>query len=517
MTDADAAADAVIEAARGCAKPVLAAWMGEASVDPARARLRAAGIPAYEAPEPAVQSFAYLADFYRNQRALLETPGPLAHREPPDLETARALVRAALAQGRTALTGAESRALLAAFRIPSVPSAAAATPEEAVAAAERLGYPAAMKIDSLDITHKSDVGGVRLMLADAAAVRDAFASMMAGVARLRPDARLRGVTLEPMAGGAQSRELLAGIVRDPVFGPAITFGAGGVAVEVLRDRAVALPPLNARLVADMIGGTRIAKMLGPFRNLAAVDRGALEGVLLRVSEMACELPEIDELDINPLVADENGAVALDARVTLRARERGAGRYDHLAIAPYPGELASTLRLEDGSWLEVRPIRPEDAEMEQAFVTGLSAQARGMRFQSGLRSLSPAMLARFTQIDYDREMALVAVREEHGKPRQVGVARYIKLPDGKTCEYAIVVGDEWQGRGLGRHLMAALIDIARARGIEIMEGRVLSSNARMLELCAEIGFAIEREPDEPQVKRVRLALKRERAEVAGAAA
>jgi acetyltransferase len=509
MTDAHSAAEAVIEAARGSAKPVLAAWMGEASVGTARARLRKAGIPAYEAPEPAVQSFAYLADFYRNQRALLEAPGPLAHREPPDLQSARALVRSVLAQGRSALSGAEARSLLAAFRIPSVAASAASSADAAVAAAEIAGYPVAMKIDSPEITHKSDVGGVRLMLADAAAVRDAFASMLAGVSRARPDATLRGVTIEPMAGGAHSRELLAGIVRDPVFGPAVTFGAGGVAVEVLKDRAVALPPLNARLVADMIGGTRIAKMLGPFRNLPAVDRAALEGVLLRVSEMACELPEIDELDINPLVADESGVVALDARVTLRARKTAGAGYGHLAIAPYPGELASTLRLDDGSWLEVRPIRPEDAAMEQAFVTGLSPLARGMRFQSGLRSLSPAMLARFTQIDYDREMALVAVRQENGAARQVGVARYIRLPDAKTCEYAIVVGDEWQRRGLGRHLMAALIDIARQRGIETMEGRVLASNNRMLELCAELGFAIERMPDEPQVRRVTLALKRKR--------
>ena len=505
MTDPDAAAGAVIEAARGSSKPVIAAWMGEESVEAARARLRKARIPAFRAPELAVQSFSYLADFYRNQRALLEAPGPLAHREPPDLEGARSLVRNALAQGRKALTGIESKALLEAFRIPAVPTLRAASGEAAVLAAGQLGYPVAMKIDSPDIPHKSDVDGVRLMIADAQAVRETFAAMLESVARKRPQARLAGVTLEPMATRGHARELLVGIVRDPVFGPAITFGAGGIAVEVLRDRAVALPPLNARLVGDVIRGTRISKMLDEFRSLRAIDRGALEAVLLRVSEMACELPEIEELDINPLLADENGVVALDARVMLRAVPADARRYAHLAIHPYPVDLATTLRLEDGTWLEVRPIRPEDAAMEMAFVSGLSDQSRRMRFQSGLRDLTPAMLARFTQIDYDREMALVAVREEDGAETEVGVARYIRMPDGKTCEYAIALADAWQGRGLGRHLMKALIGIARDRGLETMVGWVSASNAPMLGLAAELGFAIATEEGDSHTRRVTLPL------------
>src|SRR6185369_7069991 len=326
--------------------------------------------------------------------------------------------------------------------------------------------PVVMKIESPDITHKSDVGGVRLGLANARSVRDAFIGMMSNVRNRAPKARIRGVSLERMMMSAHSRELMVGIAHDPVFGPAITFGAGGIAVEVLRDRAVALPPLNAPLVEDMVRGTRIGRMLGEFRNLPAVNRGALREVLLRVSEIACEIPELEELDINPVVADERGAIALDARVVLHASPTPRERYAHLAIHPYPTDLVSTLVV-DGVELVLRPIRPEDAQLELEFVEALSPQSRRMRFQSGLRTLTPAMLARFTQIDYDREMALVAVENDAGRTREVGVARYIRLPDGESCEYAIAIADEWQGRGLGYAMMKRLIEVARERGIHHM--------------------------------------------------
>jgi len=293
-------------------------------------------------------------------------------------------------------------------------------------------------------------------------------------------------------------------VRDPVFGPAIAFGAGGIAVELLRDRVVALPPLNAMLVADMVRGTRIGAMLGEFRNLPAVDRAALDAVLLRVSEMACELPELEELDINPLIADAGGVVAVDARVLLRAAPARRNPYAHLAIHPYPRELERRLRLPAGPEVVLRPIRPEDAAMEKAFVAGLSEESRGMRFMSALRSLTPAMLARFTQIDYDREMALVAVREEGGEESVLAVCRYATLPDGRSCEFAIVVADAWQRRGLGRRMMSALIEVAAARGLERMVGLVHSANAPMLRLCGELGFTREAHGD-PGTRRVVLAL------------
>ncbi len=506
MTEPEAAAQAVVDAARGATKPVIAAWMGEASVEVARAQLRKSGLPVFRGPEVAVETFAHIAQFYRNQRLLLRAPGPLAHTEPPDLERARAIVGAVLGAGRTSLTQIEAKDLLEAFHVPVARARAAPDAPGAVAAAAALGYPVVMKIDSPDVTHKSDVGGVRLALADAAAVRAAYDAMIAEVRARRPEARIAGVTIETMVARPHARELVVGVLRDPIFGPAIAFGAGGIAVEVLRDRAVALPPLDALLVADLIRGTRVGRMLGAFRHLPAVDRAALEAVLLRVSELACELPELEELDINPLIADEAGVVAVDARVSLRRAPAGPP-YGHLAIRPYPAELATPVKLPGGEWMVLRPIRPEDAGIEQAFVEALSSISTRMRFQSGLRSLTPAMLARFTQIDYDREMAFIAVRDEDGRERQYGVARYITLPDGETCEYAIVVADEWQSRGLGQVMMERLIEVARGHGLETMVGFVLADNARMLKLCAQLGFAIEPEPGDPGTRRVRLALAR----------
>jgi acetyltransferase len=505
MTEPQAVASAVIAAANGSTKPVVACWMGGTSVVTGRNLLRAAGFSVFRLPEMAVEAFAYLAQFYRNQRALLEAPPPLVHSEPPDLEAARGIVRRALGEGRSVLDATESKDLLDAFRIPATRSVNAADGEEAVAAAERTGYPVVMKILSPDITHKSDVGGVRLALPNGQAVREAYAQMMAAVARVRPGARVTGVTIEPMVTRPHARELMAGIARDPIFGPAITFGAGGIAIEVLKDRTVALPPLNAALVDDMIRGTRVAKMLSQFRHLPPVDRAALDAVLLRVSEMAVELPQIEELDINPLVADEQGVLALDARVVVRERPDGLPRYGHLAIRPYPAELAVEATLPDGSRVMLRPIRPEDAQLETQFVEGLSPETRRLRFQSALRSLTPSMLARFTQIDYDREMAIVAIDSKEGRDREVAVARYIRMPDGKTCEYAVVVADAWQNRGLGRRMMARLIEIAREGGLKRMTGQVLASNASMLQLCEKLGFVVERDPGDPMLRRVDLAL------------
>jgi acetyltransferase len=505
MTRAQDAAQAVIEVARGASKPVVTCWMGEASVAAARTQLRAAGLPVFRSPEMAVETFSHLASFYRHQQNLLQTPGPLAESRAPDLAAARAQVRAVLADGRTVLSATESKALLAAFHIPVAHAVVVSSEDDVAAAAAVMRFPVAMKIDSPQITHKSDVGGVRLDVSDAAAARATYREMVERVKRLRPDAQVRGVSIETMVSRRHARELMAGILHDPIFGPAIVFGAGGIAIEVLHDRAVALPPLNTLLIADMIRGTRVARMLGDFRDLPAVDYLALENVLLRISEMACELPEIEELDVNPLMASGEGVIAIDARVVLRDPGELRTPYAHLAIHPYPASLASTLELADGSRLRLRPIRPEDAELEKAFISRLSQRTMRLRFLSGLRDLTPQMLARFTQIDYDREMALVAIVGEGGTQEEVGVCRYITLPGGDTCEFAIVVADAWQSRGLGRRMMTRLMEVAAASGLTTMEGYVAADNSGMLELCAALGFNIEREPDDPHTRRVVAAL------------
>lgn len=505
MTDPEAAAAAVIEAARGSSKPVLACWMGEAQTAAARRRLAEAHIPVFRTPDPAVEMFGHVSAFYRNQRALLQTPGPVAAPDAPDLATARAIVEAALAARRSVLSEMESKALLAAFAIPIARTVVTRSAHEAMLVAGEIGFPVAMKIDSPDITHKSEVGGVRLNVGNAQAVRSAWEEIVAEAKRLRPEAQVNGVTVEPMVRRAHGRELMVGVIRDPVFGPAIVFGTGGTAVEVHRDRAVALPPLNAFLIADMIRGTRVAKLLGPFRRMPPVDRAALERILLRVSEMVCELPELAELDINPLIADADGAIAVDARAVLRPGAPQRDRYGHMAIHPYPAHLVSTWRPAEGPRVTLRPIRPEDAEMEQAFVKSLSAETRYFRFMDTLRELTPQMLVRFTQIDYDREMAFVATVPEDGGEAEVGVARYVANPDGSSCEFALVIADGWQRRGLGRRMMEQLVDVARARGLRAMVGHVLAENRGMLTLCQKLGFGVSDSAEGPMVKRVTLAL------------
>lgn len=486
MTDPLEAAQAVAGAATGQTKPVLASWMGGDEMGAARHALRAAGIAEFVAPEAAVDAYGTLVRINTAHAALLRPRLPHPSPEPANIPAGRAIVAGALAAGRTLLDAREAVNLLAAFRIPVVAATRAATAEEAAAAASAIGFPVAMKISAQGITHKSDVGGVRLGLTDAAAVRAAFVDMCAAVARARPDAEIRGVDIQPMRGGEGARELLAGIMRDPVFGPAIAFGAGGTAVEVLRDRAVGLPPLDAGMADEMIGATRVSALLGAFRGRQPANRAAIRDVLLRLSEMACEIPEISELDINPLYADAGGVMALDARMLLQAADGAPG--ERLSFPAYPRSLVSVEELPDGAHLEVRPIRPEDAALEQKFVASLSESARRFRFVNALRSLPPDMLERFTHIDYDREMAFIAVDTHSGE--EAGVARYCPCPDGETCEFAIVIADDWQGRGLGRLLMRKLVDSARAQGWHRLCGHVLPDNFRMLELCRRLGYAVE---------------------------
>jgi acetyltransferase len=298
------------------------------------------------------------------------------------------------------------------------------------------------------------------------------------------------------------RELMIGVTNDPIFGPVITFGAGGTMVEVMRDKSVALPPLNTFLVKDLIQGTRIAKMLGEFRQMPPVDMDALESVLLRVSEMVCELPMLMEMDINPLIIDEHGALAADARVIVEFRLPGNDRYAHMAIYPYPTHLVNNWQLTDGTDIVIRPIRPEDAELEQEFVRNLSEESRYFRFMNSIEELSQSMLVGFTQIDYSRELALIAITKARNKEIELGVARYAINPDGESCEFAIVIADTMQGKGLGHKLMLALMDAARAKGLKIIQGEVLNNNINMLNLMERLNFIIEATPEDNNIKSVR---------------
>nr|WP_281722535.1 bifunctional acetate--CoA ligase family protein/GNAT family N-acetyltransferase [Nitrosomonas nitrosa] len=499
MTRPSEVARTVIEVAAKFDKPLIACWMGEAQVAESRQAFNQAKIPNFRTPEPAVEVFSFISAYYQNQKLLMQTPGPISRYSSPDVEGARLLIEGALAEHRKTLNEMESKAILAAFHIPIAKTMVARSPNEALLLAEELGLPVAMKINSPDISHKSDAGGIRLNLGNAQAVRSAYHEIIQSIQKNSPNARIDGVVVEPMIIKPNGRELMVGVTSDPVFGPVITFGAGGVLVEVLGDRAVALPPLNRFLVKDMIQRTRIAKLLTVFRNLPPIHMVALESVLMRVSEMVCELPWIKEMDINPLIVDENGACAVDARMVVNYLPPSVDRYAHMAIHPYPVHLITHWQMPDGTDLTIRPIRPEDAEIEQAFVRDLSAESKYFRFMDTLQELSLPMLVRFTQIDYDREMALIAVLEEDGHEKELGVCRYVASHDGQTCEFALVVADEWQKKGIGNKLMNCLFDAARARGIKLMQGEVLATNRSMLELVRRLGFEVSTSEEDASIK------------------
>lgn len=506
MTEPTAAAEAVIRVVQESEsqphKPVMACWLGEEQVAEARERFAAVRIPHFDNPEASVEAFGYLAAYKRNQELLFQVPGTLSEQSEPDPAGARLIIEGALAEGRDVLTTLESKALLSAFRIPVMHTVESRSANEALVAAESVGFPVVMKVSSKTLSHKSDIGGVRLNINSAQMVRNVFKEMTQAVQQNAPGATLDGITVEHMYTGRNGRELLVGVVRDPVFGPVISFGAGGTAVEVIKDRALALPPLNPFLIRPLIDRTKVSRMLGAFRNMPPVDREALESTLIRISEMVCELPEVQELDINPLIADENGVIAVDARVKVAFRPPSLEPYSHMAIHPYPGHLVSHWQLGDGTNYTVRPIRPEDAELTQRFVRNLSDESKYFRYMQTLQELNREMLIRFTQIDYDQEMALIAVTQEAADTEvELGVARYTINPDGQSCEFALVVADNWRRRGIGSRLMQCLMDTARSKGLHIMEGEVLSSNVDMLGLVEHLGFVIRTREDDPSIKHV----------------
>ena len=502
MTRPTEVAQAVIDAAAEHDKPVMTSWMGGAHIEEARKLFNAAHLPNYTTLENAIDAFSYLARYNRNQRMLLQTPGRLSTgKKAPDADGARLIIESVLNEQRHTLTEPESLAILNAFHIPTVRSGVARSANEALVVAESIGYPIAMKILSTDITHKSDAGGVRLNISSAHEVRSVFRQLVDEVQAKVPDATIDGVTIEKMYRSSNGRELMIGIIRDPVFGPVISFGSGGTMVEIMGDSVISLPPLNRRLATDLINRTKVSKMLGKFRNMPAVDLDQLIDVLLSVSSMACELPWVQEMDINPLIIDDKGIIAVDARIMVEFPKPSTDPYHHLAIHPYPVQLVRKVQLNDGTDIVIRPIRPEDAEIEAKFVRELSDESKYFRFMNAMHELSQEMLVRFTQIDYHYEMALIATRQLNGVEDQIGVARYSTNPDKTSCEFALVVSDEWQSKGIAHRLMRNLMEVARDRDLDVMEGQVLRDNKKMLELMDSLGFEISTDPDDNSIKHV----------------
>jgi acetyltransferase len=469
-------------------KPILASWMGGADVRAGRAVLGDAGIATFDSPEAAIKAFLNLVQYRRNQELLYELPAALPEDWQPDQKRAQTLIDDVRQANRTLLTEFEAKELLRCYGIPTATTINARTADEAVVAAIQLGYPVVLKLWSEAITHKTDAGGVVLNLADAVAVRGAFAQIQDNVRRYAEQHQLKmnafvGVTVQPMIR-TKGYELIVGSSVDAQFGPTILFGAGGVLVEVFQDRALGLPPLNRTLARRLIERTQIYKALQGIRGERPVPLDQLETLLVRFSYLLCDFLDIQEIDINPLLASPEGLVALDARVLLGASKT------RLAIEPYPNQHTTTWRIPDGTEIVVRAIRPEDEPLIEEHHRSLSEQSIRMRFFSMVKTLSRDSLIRLCHLDYAREMALVAVRKNaEGKPEIIGVSRYYMNPQTRSAEFAVIVRDAHHGEGLGQHLMERLIAVARERGVRQLVGAVLPDNSRMLALANDLGFRV----------------------------
>lgn len=471
---------------RDSAKPVLAAWVGnDQLVAPIFDK---AAIPHFPTEDDAVRAFMHLVKHREAMEALMAVPPSVSSLFTPDVESARKLIANARNEGRAWLDPIEIAALFAAYDIPIVPTIAAASADEAaVKAAPFLGQgrSVAIKILSRDITHKSDIGGVILGLATGEEVRNAATRVLERARRARPDARIEGVMIQPMITRPAARELILGIADDPTFGPVMVFGRGGTAVEVVKDKALALPPLDMNLARDLVGRAAIARLLPAYRDVPAVPPDAVPLTLVKLSQMAADLPEIRGLDINPLIADQSGVLALDARVAIGPPARLFAGQTRLAVRPYPAQWEGELKLRDGSTVAVRPVRPEDEPAIAKLLERVSPEDLRLRFFHAVKAFSHQFISRLTQLDYARAMAFVALDQASGEV--LGVVRLHSDSRYENAEYAILLRSDLKGRGLGWSLMRLLIDYAGSEGLKTLTGEVLRENMTMLAMCRELGF------------------------------
>lgn len=505
-------ATAVVAAANGnddgqnarTEKPVLTCWLGDEAARTSRALFDQNGIPTFETPSDAITGFMQLVRYARAQTELMQTPNGLLPQSQDAQIEIKDLIAGAIASGRAMLTAVEAKAILKAAGIPVAESIIAASPQDVRAAAQKLlpsAQAIAVKILSPDISHKSDVGGVRLGIESPEAAQLAAEEMQARITEMRPDARLEGFMVEPMIRRANAHEVIVGMSVDPTFGPLLMFGAGGTAVEVIADRALGLPPIDDVLARHMIDETRIARLLAGYRDRPPAKIAAIVDALVRVSTLVAQNLEIRELDINPLIVDENGAIAIDARIAVASE--AVSRRAALAIRPYPAQWETTIDLVDVGPVAIRPVRPEDERHYHAFFEKLSSADVRMRFFTPHIDLSHRYLARLTQIDYAREMAFVAIAKN--SDALLGVVRIVLEPDLWRGEYGIIVRSDLKGKGLGWRLMQHLIAYARHEGVREITGLVLSANTPMLDMARKLGFKASTADDEPGAVQLTLSL------------
>jgi acetyltransferase len=488
-------------------KPVFTMWMGENG--PAAEAFEAAGVPNYATESAAIYGFMHLVHYRESCDLLMATPPNLPQDFTPDVAAVRPVIDAVLREKRAWLDPIELTRMLSAYGIPITPAALARDAGEAVALAKphlAKGVPVVLKIQSPDIVHKSEVGGVRLGLASEDAVRDAAAEILSRARAAKPGARIAGVAVFPMIVRPKARELIVGVADDPTFGPVIAFGQGGTAVEVISDKALALPPLNLDLARRLIARTRVSRILKAYRNVPAADEGAIELLLVKLSQLVADFPEIREIDLNPVLADETGVIAVDARVSVAPVEKlhaGLSGNPRFAIRPYPTEWERHIKLRDGTAIFVRPVRPEDEPLYPPFFAAVTPADLRLRFFAPVKDFSHTFIARFTQIDYARAMAFIGLDEATGA--MLGVVRLHATADYDGGEYAILVRSDLKGHGLGWLLMQLIIEYARSEGIRSIKGQVLHENIMMLDMCRNLGFHIASDPQEPSSAIVTLRL------------
>jgi acetyltransferase len=489
-------AQAVADLIKTSAKPVLTCWMGGAAVADAREIFRKNAIPHFDTPEFAIRAFLQSVEYGVNQQSLIELPPSVPSEFVPDVLQVREIFQGVLAAGRQMLTEPEAKQVLAAYQIPIVETLVAIDVADAVAKAKAIGFPVALKILSADISHKSDVGGVLLNIESAEILALAAEKMLLRIKADQPDAVIQGFTVQQMVQRSGAQELIVGVTTDKIFGPVILFGHGGVVVEVVKDKAIGLPPLNMKLARDLVQRTRINAVLKGYRDVLPADMAAIYVTLVKISQLVVDHVELRELDINPLIADSNGVIALDARIKVQAA--GADALEQLAIRPYPRELEEKCLLDSGLALMIRPIKPEDEAAHQFLIARTRPEDIYFRFFRSISSLTHTQMARFTQIDYDREMAFVAILDNsQGEPETVAVVRVVSDADNNEAELAIIVRSDLQGRGVGHKLMAKTISYCRQRGTKRLVAQALAVNQPMHRLAREFGFSVSRNAEDLQ--------------------
>ena len=484
-------AKAVVEVFRETGKPVLTSWLGEEEVREAREIFRENRIPTYLTPEQAVAAFMYMYQYARNLELLYETPEDLLITQPADRTYLLKILEKAAVEGRSILTEVESRDFLKAYDIPVIETYIAKNHEEAIEVASKIGFPVAMKISSPDITHKTDVDGVILNIHTEQQVKNCFRSLLERVKKRRPEARIDGVIIQPMA--PKGHELIIGSRRDPQFGSFIIFGAGGVGVEAFRDFSAGFPPLNQTLAKRMIEQTKIYSLLSSgFRGIPPANMRLIEEILVKFSQMIVDFPQIKEVDVNPLIATDREVIALDARIVIDLEKTlgGCQPYEHLIIRPYPRKYVTKSVMRDGREILLRPVKPEDEPLVIELFKSFSAETMRLRFFRILKEIDHYTVARYCNIDYDREIGVVAEINENGVKHLVGLATLIVQPDGESGEISVVVGDPWQNKGVGTILIDHLIEIGRDMGLKKLFGEFLAENTKIAHICRKKGFEIK---------------------------